>query len=102
MLSSEEVGRRMAEAAVRILSGELPGDLRIPPVLQGTPQYDWRELKRWKISEDQLPAGSVVRFREPTVWEQYRWQIALITAVILAQAGLILALLNAHRRKAAQ
>jgi signal transduction histidine kinase len=99
MLSSEEVGRRMAEAAVRILSGETPGDLKIPPVAQGTSQYDWRELQRWKISEDRLPAGSVVRFREPTVWKQYRQQIALITAVILAQAGLILALLNAHRRR---
>jgi hypothetical protein len=31
MLSSAEVGRRMAEAAVRILSGETPGDLKIPP-----------------------------------------------------------------------
>jgi C4-dicarboxylate-specific signal transduction histidine kinase len=89
----------MAEAAVRILSGETPGDLKIPPVAQGTPQYDWRELQRWKISEDRLPAGSVVHFREPTVWEQYRWQIALITAVFLVQGGLISAMLNAHRRR---
>jgi signal transduction histidine kinase len=99
MLSSEEVGRKMAEAAVRILNGETPGDLKIPPVAQGTPQYDWRELQHWKISEDRLPAGSVVRFREPTVWEQYRWQIALITAVFLVQGGLISGLLHAHRRR---
>jgi C4-dicarboxylate-specific signal transduction histidine kinase len=38
-------------------------------------------------------------FREPSAWERYSWQIALITAVILAQAGLISALLNAHRRR---
>jgi hypothetical protein len=69
MLSSEEVGRRMAGAAVRILSGESPGDLKIPPVAMGAPQYDWRELQHWKIREDRLPAGSIVRFREPTVWE---------------------------------
>jgi signal transduction histidine kinase len=99
MLSSAEVGQRMAEAAVRILSGETPGDLKIPPVAQGTPQYDWRELRRWKISEHRLPAGSVVRFREPTVWEQYRWQIALIAVAFLMQIGLISALLNAHRRR---
>jgi signal transduction histidine kinase len=37
--------------------------------------------------------------RELTVWQRYSWQIALITAVILAQAGLISALLNAHRRR---
>ena len=36
-------------------------------------------------------------FREPTAWELYSWQIALIVAVILLQAGLISALLNAHR-----
>jgi hypothetical protein len=52
-------------------------------VAQGTPQYDWRELQRWKISEGRLPAGSVVRFRELTVWEQYRWPITLIWAVVL-------------------
>ena len=33
------------------------------------------------------------------MWEQYRWQIALTTAVILLQAGLILALLREHRRR---
>jgi signal transduction histidine kinase len=33
------------------------------------------------------------------VWQQYQWQIALITAVILLQAGLISALLREHRRR---
>jgi signal transduction histidine kinase len=89
----------MAEAAVRILSGETPGDLKIPPVAQGTPQYDWRELKHWKISEDRLPAGSVVRFREPTVWEQYRWPITLICAVVLLQGALLFGLLFERRRR---
>ena len=99
MLSSAEVGRRMAEAAVRILSGETPSDLKIPPVAQGTPQYDWRELQRWKIGENRLPAGSVVRFREPTVWEQYRWQISLISAVLLLEGVLISGLLFERRRR---
>src|SRR6478609_8207908 len=93
MLSSEEVGRRMAEAAVRILRGESPGDLKIPPVAPGVAQYDWRELQHWKISEKQLPAGSVVRFREPYAWEKYRWQIALVSAIVLVQGGLISGLL---------
>jgi signal transduction histidine kinase len=38
-------------------------------------------------------------FREPTAWQRYSWQIALITAVVLLQGGLISALLNAHRRR---
>jgi signal transduction histidine kinase len=99
MLSSEEVGRRMAEAAVRILGGEVPGDLKIPPVAPGAPQYDWRELEHWQISEKQLPAGSVVRFREPNAWEKYRWQITLVCAVVLVQGGLISGLLFERRRR---
>jgi signal transduction histidine kinase len=99
MLSSEEVGRRMAEAAVRILSGESPGDLKIPPVALGAPQYDWRELQHWNISEDRLPAGSMVRFREPAVWNQYRWQISLICAVVLLEGALIFGLLYERRRR---
>jgi signal transduction histidine kinase len=99
MLSSEEVGRRMAHAAIRILSGESPGDLKIPAVTLGAPQYDWRELQHWNIAENQLPAGSVVRFREPAVWEQYRWQITLMCAVVLLQGALIFGLLYQRRRR---
>jgi hypothetical protein len=99
MLSSEEVGRRMAQAAVRILSGESPGDLKIPPVALGAPQYDWRELQHWNISEDRLPAGSMVRFREPAVWKQYRWQVTLICVVVLLEGALISGLLYERRRR---
>ncbi len=99
MLSSEAIGRRMADAAVRILNGETPGDLKIPPVVPGAAQYDWRELQRWKIAENRLPAGSVIRFRAPTVWEQYRWQMALISAIVLVQGSLISTLLIERRRR---
>jgi signal transduction histidine kinase len=99
MLSSDEVGRRMAEATVRILRGETPGDLKIPPVVSGAGQYDWRELQRWKLGEDRLPAGSTVRFRAPSLWETYRWQIALALAVFLIQAAMISGLLLERRRR---
>jgi signal transduction histidine kinase len=99
MLSSEEVGRRMAEAAVRILRGESPADLKIPPVTPGAAQYDWRELQHWNIREDRLPAGSIVRFREPKAWQQYRSQIALICAVVLLQGALIAGLMYERRRR---
>ena len=33
------------------------------------------------------------------MWERYSWQIALIIAVILIQAGLIAVLLHEHRRR---
>ena len=61
--------------------------------------FDWRQMQRFGIGDSNLPPGSTVYFREPTVWERYWWQIALTTAVILAQAGLISALLQERRRR---
>jgi signal transduction histidine kinase len=99
LMSSEEQGRRIAEAAVRILRGEVPADLKIPPLASGPPQYDRRELQRWNISEARLPPGSIVRFREPGMWQQYRSQIALVAGLILAQGALISGLLFERRRR---
>ncbi len=91
--------KKAAEVALRILDGEKPGDIKPSFVEVAAPMFDWRQMQRWGISESSLPPGSTVYFREPTVWERYSWQIALITAVILLQAGLISALLREHRRR---
>jgi signal transduction histidine kinase len=99
MYSVLESSEKTAAIAVRILSGERAGDIKTPPVLFATPKYDWRQLQRWNISESRLPPGSEILFREPTGWQRYSWQIALITTVILLQAGLISALLREHRRR---
>ena len=94
MLAMADISRQAASVAIRILAGENPRDIKPAPIGYATPRYDWRQLQRWGISESSLPPGSTIAFREPTVWERYSWQIALITAVILAQAGLISALLT--------
>ncbi len=99
MWSPTEGSRRMAAAAVRLLGGEKASDIKVPPVEFSVPKYDWRQLQRWNISESRLPPGSEILFREPTAWQRYAWQIALTTAVLLLQAGLILALLREHRRR---
>jgi signal transduction histidine kinase len=62
------------------------------------PVFDWRELRRWGISETSLPRGSEVRFREPTFWQRYTGQIVLVISALLAQ-GVIISLLLANRAK---
>ena len=56
-------------------------------------------MQRWGISEGSLPPGSEIRFRELTVWDQYRWQILLIAAALVAQSFLIGGLFYEHRRR---
>ena len=99
MHSAERLGQITAAVSVRILNGEKAGDIKTPPTGFEAPIFDWRQMRRWGISESSLPPDSTVYFREPSLWGQYWWEIALITAVVLAQSGLISALLNAHHRR---
>ena len=70
LLSLSENARHSADVALRILQGESPGQIHTPMQTHGRPVYDWRELRRWGISEARVPAGSVVQFRQPSVWDQ--------------------------------
>ena len=82
------------DVVLRVLAGEKPSDIKTPPLEYGPAKYDWRQLQRWRISESRLPPGSEIYFREPTLWDRYRWQIASLVAVLLAQAGFIIVLLT--------
>jgi signal transduction histidine kinase len=99
MFSPTEGAKPTAAVAVRMLGGEKADSIKVPVISFSTPKYDWRQLQRWNISESRLPPGSEILFREQSVWERYRWQIALVAAVMLAQAGLISAMLQERRRR---
>jgi signal transduction histidine kinase len=99
LISREELSRKTVSLAVRILNGEHASDLRIPPIRFAKPQYDWRELKRWKVKESDLPPGSSVRFYEPSAWERYHWQIVSAVALIMLETALIAGLLYEHGRR---
>jgi signal transduction histidine kinase len=89
LISVQDYSRQTANIAVRLLLGEAPSDLRMPPIGLSTPKFDWREMQRWGIPESRLPSGSAIHFRDPTAWEQYRLQIIAICAALLAQAALV-------------
>ncbi|TWB04628.1 sensor histidine kinase [Bradyrhizobium stylosanthis] len=103
MHSVAQTSARTVSVAIRILGGEKPASINYEPLGFSPPRYDWRELQRWGISENRLPAGSEILFREPNIWERFRWQMLMITAVFLVQAGLITGLLHErHRRRLAE
>ncbi|MFN2121524.1 MAG: ATP-binding protein, partial [Anaerolineales bacterium] len=103
LVSMQAWGQRAAETALRILHGEPPGHIKCPPTSPGAPVYDWRELQRWHIRKDRLPPGSEVRFRQPTNWEQHKWQIAGILLITLVETALIILLaINLTRRRRAE
>jgi len=101
LMSAELQGKRGAQVALRILEGqtlEEIGHRQIPNILM----FDWRQLKRWDIDEDRLPAGSIVRYREPSIWADHTWEIVGVTTFCLIESLLIVGLLlqGKQRRRA--
>ncbi len=97
LMSAELQGKRGAQVALRILEGqtlEEIGHRQIPNILM----FDWRQLKRWDIDEDRLPAGSIVRYREPSIWVDHTWEIVGVTTFCLIESLLIAGLLLQGKR----
>src|SRR5262245_22931302 len=101
LMQMQKLGEQAAEVALRILKGDNPSAINTPYVVFGAPVYDWRELRRWNISENSLPYGSVVQFREHGIWQRYRWQIAEVFGVLWAKAAVIAGLILERRRRCA-
>ena len=86
-------GEQAAQIGVRILRGAAPASIPLVAVAAGLNMFDWRQLHRWGLEERALPAGSVVEFRNPSVWDLYRWYIVGGVVLFLLQSALVVGLL---------
>jgi signal transduction histidine kinase len=87
---------------LRVLRGETADSIPIASADLNVAQVDWRQLRRWNISEARVPAGTRVLFRDPTAWDRYRGYILGALALLVAQSALIGGLLvqRSRRRRA--
>ncbi|MQA92121.1 MAG: PAS domain S-box protein [Gemmatimonas sp.] len=92
-------GSRVGEYVLSVLSGESPSDLPLVDAGISETQFDWRQLDRWSIPERYLPSPAVIRFRDRSIWGQYRLQAVGTIALLLFQTGMIGALLVQHVRR---
>jgi signal transduction histidine kinase len=94
-----QFGVSAARIALRILGGEAVSNIPIRTADVARPVFDWRALQRWHVDLSNLPPGSEIRYREPSVWDQYRWQISATVALILLQGAMIMGLLYERGRR---
>jgi signal transduction histidine kinase len=99
LMSIDDLSRSTADAAIRILNGAQPSNITVTPQRPGNPVFDWRELQRWGIAESRLPQGSLVRYRNPSVWEKYKVLIVSGAGALIVQSVLIIALLYQRRAR---
>jgi PAS domain S-box-containing protein len=101
-ISFEAQGSNAGRLAARILSGEDPASIGIAEPSTNAYQFDWRQLRRWGIDESALPQGSTVLFKQPTLWDDYKWHIVGAVSLCAVEAILIVGLLveRTKRRRA--
>src|SRR5262245_16734107 len=92
-------GQRAAALALRVLRGEKAAAIPVEPPPKAVPMVDWRQLRRFGLSEAALPPGSIVLDRSPSLWEEYRRYVAAAGAMLVVQTGLVVALLGQSRRR---
>ena len=97
MVSFEEQGKIVGRDALEILAGKPPQDI---PIVHGPSLYlfDERELQRWKLDQNKLPAESTILFRQPTLWERYS-RTLLIGLLVLASLSLLTIYLLFERKQ---
>ncbi len=95
-------GKNAAGLGLRILAGETPEKIGVQQTSANTIMFDWRQLRRWKISEASLPPNSVVRNKELSFWDLYKWPIVGAISLCVVEALLIVGLLvqRLSRRRA--
>jgi C4-dicarboxylate-specific signal transduction histidine kinase len=98
-MAIDDLSRRTADVAVRLLNGAPPRSITVAPRAPGPPTYDWRELQRWGITEGRLPPGSVVRYRPPSLWSAYKGTVLSAVGVLAVQSLLIVGLLYQRRAR---
>jgi PAS domain S-box-containing protein len=92
-------GVKAGEMAARVLAGAKPESIPVGQNSVTHPQVDWRQLRRWNIPESALPPGTIVLYRQPTVWEKYEKYVVAGIVLIILQALLIAGLLWQRARK---
>jgi PAS domain S-box-containing protein len=103
LMNFKAQGRVAGELGGRVLNGERPEN--IPMVYKGANVYefDWRQLKRWGLKESDIPPGSLVRFRQQSLWESHKGEVMGTAAAFGVLSLLVVGLLiNLGRRRRAE
>ena len=89
LINVEAMGAAFGEIALRVVHGEKPGAIPEVKASFRHNEFDWRQLKRWGIGKDKVPADSIILDREYTLWELYKWRIIGLLSLVILEAVLI-------------
>jgi len=83
IILGEEQGQMMAKLMLKILEGVSPDQI---PVIMETPTtkvFDFNAMQRFKISEEDLPEGSVIINKPHTFYQTYKKYVWITVAIMV-------------------
>lgn len=96
-------GNRAGNIALTILSGVAPSDIPIQKKSIFSPEFDYNQLKRFKVRLDRLPKGSLIHNQPQTLYEKNKLLVNGVIACVLFLVGIITVLIqNIRQRELAQ
>jgi len=95
----ESLGAQTADLALEILAGKDANTIAPQLSTSGAYRVDDRQLKRWQLSGADLPAGTVVSFKEPTLWEEHHYLISFVLSLVALQTGILVYVLLQNRNR---
>jgi ABC-type uncharacterized transport system substrate-binding protein len=94
-----KIGTIIGERAVAAASAPRRDNEVVPFSAIATLKFDARQLARWAVDEDRLPPSSIVAFRRPSIWRDYRRDVLILAGAIAAESILIGTLIYERRRR---
>ena len=95
----QSIGSTTADVVLEVLSGADVTNLTPRDNTRPTFRVDARAMERWGLQQKNLPAGSIVLFNKPSLWQQHRYLISAAVAVVVVQSLIVAALLFQRRRR---
>lgn len=95
----ESLGADAADVVLEILAGKSPAEMPVQTNPDPTFRVDYRAMQRWGLSERDLPAGTAVLFKEPTIWDRHRSFVIGAGAAIAVLTAFTVALLLERRSR---
>lgn len=92
------VGRATGTIIQEILAGGEP-DVAVRQAQIHKFVVDGRQIERWRLDESRLPRGTEVRYRSPSMWDQYRNEMLAGLGLLALQFIFIVALLIERRHR---
>ncbi|HEY9079483.1 PAS domain S-box protein [Magnetovibrio sp.] len=98
ILSGQNVGIIASTTAQSLAQGEEP---RVDPNTAFRRVYDWRQMDRWGIGKSAVDGADIV-FAQPSIIEQYKWEIftTLLVTVVMFILSVSLIVINRKRQQA--